>query len=229
MWNRDGAKMDSETRYVLNSIFVYATILDNTNLKLQELIRNSKTVEMLENAQVFYEICSEVMRVFPVYTPKGNPDCLKLDTRSGILLLKERIGFLEDEFAMVFDKENYKKIFDAIHHTRNKFIHEPHNIRAVSFVGGADSCVIGLSYKESTRMISTVEITHVIIDINMLFTKIKNWYIETVSKYDEEYQDYPCYKNMLAFDFAKHNEKYPTLPLGYWDDEDEIDYTKEDM
>lgn len=125
------------------------------------------------------------MRVFPVCTPKGKPDCLNLDMRSGILLLKEKVCFLGDEFAAVLDKENHKKIFDAIHHTRNKFIHEPHNIRAVSFVGSADSCVIGLRYKETTRMISTVEITHVIIDINFLFSKIKNWYIETVSKYDE--------------------------------------------
>lgn len=26
---------------------------------------------------------------------------------------------------------------------------------------------------------------------------------------------------MLAFDFEKHNTKYPVLPLGCWDDEDE--------
>lgn len=204
--------MNSETRELLNAIQVYVEILNGINVKLRNLIGKNTDNAMYEIEHLFYEICSDLMRVIPVRTYNGN---MVLDLKSGILLLRDKIPFLEKEYSNLLEKEKYKDFLLSISFVRNKFIHEPHKLCASYSVGGSNSCFMGLYYEESLRTISTMEMIYLITELNLVYAKLKDFYVDLVYKQEAEYRSYPCFWKMLEMDFIKYNDEYPTIPICY--------------
>lgn len=213
--------MDEETRGLLNGIFVYAEILNHTNRMFQELISQNTEKQLNENERLFYEISSEVLRLIPIKKPRGEKGVLMLDTSSGVMLLKDKIPFLLEEYNRIVQNEKYAKILLDMSKIRNKFIHEPHNIQAGFYVGGKTSCSMGLSYKDELCTISTITITYIIYELNLVFEKLKELFLKKADECGDRYKEYPCYQAMCTYNFKKYNDDYPMLPLCYLETCDE--------
>lgn len=203
--------MDVTTKELLNGIAVYAKILDNINLKFHALIEENPEKQFHENEQLFYEIISELMRVFPVKKKKGSEE-IGLDSGSGILLLQAEVDFLFEDYQRILNNEINKLILQDMSMVRNKFIHEPHNISASFYVGGKTSCSMGLYYKDILCSVSTLKMTHIIYELNKVFDKLKTFFIEKVHECGEKYKEHPCYIAMMNYDFKKYNVDYPMIP-----------------
>ncbi len=199
--------MDTATRELLNGIMVYAEIMNNTNIKFHELIEHNTDKQLHENEQLFYEIISEIMRLLPFKRISKELDC-----KSGILLFGTKIPFLIQDYQRIIDNPVYKQILEDISIVRNKFIHEPHNIHAAFYVGGKTSCSMGLYYKTKLCSISTIKLTNIIFELNMMFEKLQKFFMEQADACGEEYKEYPCYKVMDSYDFKKYNIEYPRVP-----------------
>ena len=213
--------MDEETRELLNGIFVYAEILNHTNRMFQELINQNTEKQLNENERLFYEISSEIMRLIPIKKVRGVEGVLRIDTESGILLLKDDIPFLLEDYNRIIQNEKYVKILLDMSKIRNKFIHEPHNIQAGFYVGGKTSCSMGLSYKNELCSISTITITYIIYELNLIFEKLKELFLKKADECGDRYKEYPCYQTMGTYNFKKYNDDYPMLPLCYLETCDE--------
>ena len=204
--------MDFAKRELLNSIVVYAEMMNNVNIKFKELIEDNINKQFQENEQLFYEIISEIMRLLPVKKTIDGKRIEGPDPKSGIMLLQTEIPFLYDDYQRILNNEIYNQIMMNMSLIRNKFIHEPHNISAAFYVGGKTSCSMGLYYKERLCPVSTIEMTNIIIELNGVFDKLKNFFVKTVEGCEEKYKEYPCYKAMMSYDFKKYNEDYPMIP-----------------
>ena len=210
--------MDEQVKDLLHAIYVYSKMLDNINIKFQELIDSNIEKEMKENEQLFYEIISDILRVFPV--KKARSEIQGLDMKSGILLLTDEIAFLEEDYKKIIDNGQYKKILCELVDVRNKFIHEPHNIHAAFSVGGKTSCSMGLYYKETLCSVSTIKISYIVYELNKVFKRLKEFFLDKVHQFDEKYKEYPCYENIKKFDFEGYNKKYLMMPFWMLTDEE---------
>lgn len=211
--------MEEQTRELLHAIFVYSKILNDANTKLHQLINTNTQNNINENEQLFYEIVSEIMRVLPV--KKENGEIKGLNLKAGILLLSEKMSFVVEAYQQILERAEYKQILLEMTDVRNKFIHEPHNMHAAFYVGGETSCSMGIYYKDILCSISTIKISYIISELNKIFQELKMVFLELVDQYDEKYKEYPIYKSMQNFDFEKHNEMYPMMPLYMMEEEQE--------
>ena len=170
--------MDAETRELLNGIVVYAEMLNNINMKFHRLIEENTENQFHENEQLFYEIISEIMRVLPIKKTQDGNAIAGPDIKSGILLFQTEIPFLLEDYQRLVNNEVYKKILLDMSTVRNKFMHEPHNIRASFYVGGKTSCSMGLYYKDRLCSVSTIKMTNIIYELNAIFDKLKRFFLE---------------------------------------------------
>lgn len=210
---------------LLHGIYVYSKMLNNTNIKFQELIESNTEKDMQENEQLFYEVISDILRILPV--KKAKNEIQGLDMKSGILLLSDDISFLQEDYRKIVNNEGYRKIICDLVDVRNKFIHEPHNIHAAFYVGGKTSCSMGLYYKETLCSVSTIKISYIVYELNKVFQKLKEFFLDKVNQFDDKYKEYPCYENIKEFDFEGYNKEYPMMPFWMLAEEqnicDEID------
>ena len=217
--------MRSETKELLEGIIVYARLLDNVNKKFTELIKDNTKKEMYENEKLFYEIISEILRVFPL--EKRNGGIKGPDMKSGILLLEKDIPFLLEDYSRIIENKKHKKILVEMMDVRNKFTHEPHNMNACYYVGGKTSCTVGVYYKDVLCSLSTIKISYIVYELNKVFIKLRKYVLDEVDKYDEKDKEYPCYIALLSYDFEKYNNDYPMMPIWMLHDDEEIDWEKE--
>ena len=204
--------MDFETRELLNGIVVYADMMNNINTKFYKLIQENTEKAFHENEQLFYEIISEIIRVLPIHKSKDGKGIVGPNTTSGIMLLHPKITFLLEDYQRIVNNDAYEQILLDISYVRNKFIHEPHNIRATFYVGGKTSSSMGLYYKERLCSVSTIKLTNIIYELNIVFGKLKVFFIEKVDECEDLYKEYPCYKAMMSYDFEKYCTDFGRVP-----------------
>ena len=150
---KEDLKMDKEYRLFLEGVYPYFIILENLNVELQQLIRQNTENQPHENQELFYKICSDLIRLYPIKFAKNSDgsraiEKAYIDKTAGILLLSKYIPFLQDEFNRLLKEENCIVALSEILTIRNKYVHEPHNMRFSYYVGGATSCTIGMYYKD---------------------------------------------------------------------------------
>lgn len=146
---------------------------------------------------------------------------LTLRKGDGILLLKDKIPNIdiENEFKTMLKK--YDKIIIEMREIRNKFQHEPHNIRWKSQTAKVvknDLTVLNFKYSkvlkskadtddkiiDKTLQFKKSEFINLLIEINNIFIKLKKEFI-IISK-DLKLSEEPHYKEIVQIDLEKYNK-----------------------
>ena len=215
--------MDEETKEFINGVYPYFKILLSINENLLELIKDNTDNQPYENEELFYTLASDLIRLFPVKTKKGECDGIFLDKKSGIMLMKAHIPFIEDEYDKIMSDETCKKALKKILAIRNKYIHEPHNIAFSFSVGAKTSCSMGLYYKYDLISISTIWITNIVYELNLIFEEVKNLYIETINQCNDKYKKYPSYQYISKINLREYRKKLNRIPWAYIEIDEEYD------
>lgn len=196
--------MDTETKEYLSNLFTYMEIMDSINKKLNKLIKNNIKNSPEKNMSLFYDLVSEIMRIMP-YSYNEKKDILHLKD-DGILLLKNKLSYIEQDYKTILKKKSLKKSLINIYNVRNKFTHEPHNLSFGFSVGGQTSYSIGIKYKDELQELSTIDLQVIVKELNLIYEKIKQEFICIVKNYDKEYRKYPIYKKTLLYKFNNYNK-----------------------
>lgn len=219
--------MDEQTQVFLNGVYPYFKMLEKINLTFQELVAENTKNSSYQNEQLLYTIVTELIRLYPVKIRKdenGNIEYSKVKfSNDGILLLKQYIPFLEQDYKKIISNKNCIDALQVLLLIRNKYTHEPHNMSFACSVGGENSYSIGMYYKDELLTTSTTIIINIIFELNVIFEKIKTLYIEMVNSYDGKYKEYPCYKTISEMRIEEYNKNYIRLPWDYVAFNKEID------
>ena len=140
--------------------------------------------------------------------------------KSGILLLQKDIPFLLEDYNRIIENEKYKKILVEMVDVRNKFVHEPHNMKACFYVGAKTSCTVGVYYVDVLCSLNTIKISYIVYELNKVFIKLRKYVLDEIDRYDKKYKEYPCYLVLLSCDFEKYNKNYSRMQMWMqYDDE----------
>lgn len=202
--------MDVDTKEYLGNIFTYMSILDNINKVLNRLVKNNIKYSPEKNMKLFYVLVTEIIRLIP-YSYNRNKDVFYLKD-DGILLLKNKISYIVEDYKNVLRKYSIKQSLINIYCVRNKFIHEPHNLSFCFSVGGQNSYSLGIYYKEELQELSTLDLQVVVRELNFIYEKIRLEFISIVRCHERLYRKYPIYKKTLLYRFDKYNEVITVLP-----------------
>ena len=202
--------MESETTKFLNNLYPYFKMLDNINKGLTKVIRSNKDNDPYQNEELFYNITSELLRLLP-YKYNEKDKSIILDNKSGILLLADKIDYIENKYKKILNYDRFHDVLKDIHKIRNKYIHEPHNISYAFSVGGTSICSMGLYYKNQLLSISSVSLAPIVYYLNKVFEMIKNDSVKLIEQ-DEKYKEYPYYETFINFDFSRKSWNYTILP-----------------
>lgn len=202
--------MESETTKFLNNLYPYFKMLDNINNDLTKVIRSNKDNDSYQNEELFYNITSELLRLLP-YKYNEKDKSIILDNKSGILLLADKIDYIENKYKKILNFDRFHDVLKDIHKIRNKYIHEHHNISYAFSVGGTSICSMGLYYKNQLLSISSVSLAPIVYYLNKVFEMIKNDSVKLIEQ-DEEYKEYPYYETFINFDFSRKSWNYTILP-----------------
>lgn len=134
-----------------------------------------------------------------------------LDNKSGILLLADKIDYIENIYKKILNFDRFHDVLKDIHKIRNKYIYEPHNISYAFSVGGTSICSMGLYYKNQLLSISSVSLAPIVYYLNKVFEMIKSDSVKLIEQ-DEKYKEYPCYETFTNFDFSRKSWNYTILP-----------------
>lgn len=202
--------MESETTKFLNNLYPYFKRLDNINNDLTKVIRSNKDNDSYQNEELFYNITSELLRLLP-YKYNEKDKSIILDNKSGILLLADKIDYIENKYKKILNFDRFHDVLKDIHKIRNKYIHEHHNISYAFSVGGTSICSMGLYYKNQLLSISSVSLAPIVYYLNKVFEMIKNDSVKLIEQ-DEKYKEYPYYETFINFDFSRKSWNYTILP-----------------
>lgn len=202
--------MESETTKFLNNLYPYFKMLDNINNDLTKVIRSNKDNDSYQNEELFYNITSELLRLLP-YKYNEKDKSIILDNKSGILLLADKIDYIENKYKKILNFDRFHDVLKDIHKIRNKYIHEHHNISYAFSVGGTSICSMGLYYKNQLLSISSVSLAPIVYYLNKVFEMIKNDSVKLIEQ-DEKYKEYPYYETFINFDFSRKSWNYTILP-----------------
>ena len=212
--------MDEKTRKFLNGVYPYLCILDDANKKMLALKNTNYESTLHETEELFYQISSDLIRLFPIKIPPQKKRVLfwkinngrldykkaKVDERCGIFLLKSHIPFLLKEYRVMLEDFHLVRVMDVVKTVRNKYEHEPHNISLTSMVGNNTFCSMCVRYKNKLLPMKTQCLENILYDLNRIFTKIKELYMHKLEECDDAYKGYPCYKTICDVDFLKYNQ-----------------------
>ena len=233
--------MDIETKEYLRCLYVYLNIMNNINKSLNKIIKVNQNNNPDKTVDLFYLLTSEILRILPYKVfdiqekEKTNQnvikeeiinDCLDDDSISleqknkkivinkndGILLLRRRLDYIEEEYNKLILNESLKDVLINILKVRNKFTHEPHNLSVAFSVGCNTSCSMGIYYKDELEMLSTIDIQVIVKKLNLIFIRIRKEFINIVKMHDKDFKQYPIYKKVVSFKFEKYNEMITILP-----------------
>ena len=211
--------IENQAKTLVESTYPYFKVLETINCNLIRLIQTNSDFMPYENEELFYQISSDLVRLLPYKIPwKDNkPDFEKahIDKKSGIVLLKSEIPFLYDEYQKILINPKCLKALHSIQIIRNKYVHEPHNIRFSFSVGGKTSCSMGLYYKDKLYSISTIWLTNIIYDINVIFIKLQKLCIQKMNACDTKYQEYSCFQFIEKLGIDAYCKQFNRLPWEY--------------
>lgn len=210
--------LDDKSREFLEGVYPYFRILETINDDYYDLIINHACREMYGNAEIIYRLLTNIVRVLPIRINKVKGSWLKdykeiiLDTQSGILLLRKYIPFLEKEYNEIIAPEKSKYVLSRAALIRNKYTHVPHCVHFCFSVGGKSSFSGGVWYGEELISVSTIQLSNIVCQLNVVFDRIRDLYISTVESFDPKYKKYPCYIRISGYQFKKLNERYGNMP-----------------
>lgn len=211
--------MDEKTKELLEGVYPYFKILENVNIHLRELISKNIDNKPYDNTELFYYIATDITRLLPIkgYAwENGKKYCLpSLDRRSGILLLSNKIDYLESEYKKFIENKKCRQALGYILTIRNKYVHQPHNLAFCFSVGGKTSCSMGIYFKDKLQSISTIWLTNIVRDLNRIFEKIRQQCLSATENCESKYKDYPCYKFIQDTSFEEFNRSYDIMPWDY--------------
>lgn len=230
--------MDIETKEYLRSLYVYLNIMNNINKLLNKIIKTYQNNTPDKTVDLFYLLTSEILRILPykvfniqinqnnAQDENNEKNCLDIEKimsehqnkkivinkNDGILLLRNRLDYIEKEYNKLILTESLKGVLINILKVRNKFTHEPHNLSVGLSVGCNTSCSMGIYYKDELEMLSTIDIQVIVKKLNDIFIIIRKDFINIVKMYDKDFKKYPIYKKVVSFKFEKYNEMITILP-----------------
>ena len=189
----------------IRRIDTYFSIVERINEHFNKL-RKSMNIDEIED-EMFY-FCVEILRLVPF---KGK-DELVLIEEDGICLFKEDISFLMDDLDEILQKN--KEEFEKIKRIRNKYEHEPHNIKTVFSTSSGASSGIGFYYKDTLISFHTNWFTYIIYDLNKLIKKIQEYIYMVEKEHGDEFDSFtkeylPIIKNRKNIEY---NKMYTRLP-----------------
>ena len=203
--------MDSVEKIWLNGIYPYFRILKRINELLIMLIKENYSIEQQEDC--FLELTSELLRILPFKLERDEKSKMiteiKLLDKSGILLLKKYFKDLKEDYTQIINN-NFVSLVQIIK-IRNKYIHEPHNIKCICFVCGGNSARAGFEYKNEKLDLNTDSLIKIIKEINFVFKKIKIKFEKYVEKLDEKDKNHPYVLNMKKNYLLDYNKNISEL------------------
>ena len=203
--------MDSVEKIWLNGIYPYFRILKRINELLIMLIKENYSIEQQEDC--FLELTSELLRILPFKLERDEKSKMiteiKLLDKSGILLLKKYFKDLKEDYTQIINN-NFVSLVQIIK-IRNKYIHEPHNIKCICFVCGGNSARAGFKYKNEKLDLNTDSLIKIIKEINSVFIKIKIKFEKYVEKLDEKDKNHPYVLNMKKNYLLDYNKNISEL------------------
>ena len=202
--------MENETTKFLNNLYPYFKMLDKINNVLTKVIRSNKDNDSYQYEELFYNITSELLRLLP-YKYNQKDKSIILDNKSGILLLDDKIDYIESKYTKILNFDRFNDVLKDVHKIRNKYIHEPHNISYAFSVGDTSICSMGLYYKTQLLSISSVSLASIVYYLNKIFEMIRKDAIKLIEK-NEIYKEYPYYETFMKFDFSRKSWNYTILP-----------------
>ncbi len=190
-----------------------------TKLKSKKLKINKKDFAMLKTKKMNNNLKTNFLLLKGSIATRDK--FLTLREGDGILLLKDKIPNIdiENEFKTILKK--HKKIIIEMKEIRNKFQHEPHNIRWKSQTAKVvknDLTVLNFKYSkvlkskadtddkiiDKTLQFKKSEFINLLIEINNIFIKLKKEFI-IISK-DLKLSEKPHYKEIVQIDLEKYNK-----------------------
>lgn len=188
-----------------NGIYPYFKMLKKINELLILLIENNTNIEEQEDR--FFDLTSELMRILPFKLERDKKTNIivkiELQEDAGILLLKKYFRDLEKDYKNIVDT-NFVELVQIIK-IRNKYIHEPHNIKCVCFACGQKNTIAGFKYKKEYLELNTKSLLEIIKELNTTFEKIKIKFKDEVNKLNEEDRNHPYVLNILNNYFEDYN------------------------
>lgn len=233
--------MDFETKEYLRSLYVYLNIMNNINKLLNKIIKVNQNKTPDKTVDLFYLLTSEILRILPYklndiqenkredkekiddefvndYLDEGKNISKYLNKKitikrnDGILLLSNKLDYIEDEYNKLVLNESLKEPLINILKVRNKFTHEPHNLSFGFSIGGSTSCSMGIYYNNELQLLSTIDIQVIVKKLNLIFVRIRKDFINIVKRFDKDFKEYPIYKKVVSFNFKRYNDKITILP-----------------
>lgn len=207
--------MDKTILVFLEGVFPYFKMLEKINEDFLRLLKDHQKNTTYENTELLYSIATELTRLVPAQysAPKDEEYLYKLKKieNDGLLLLKQYIPFLLDDYKQLLSNNMCANELRNIKIIRNKYEHEPHNMRFICSVGDKYMFTIGMEYKDDTLIVGTSILIQIIYKLNEIFDKIKELYRNSLGEEDAELKEYPCYTticNMPLQDFNKEYKNY---------------------
>ena len=199
--------MNDEDKIWFNGIYPYFRMLRKINELLLLLMQNNPQMEEQEN--IFLEITSELLRLLPYKLEykkdKKEITGIKLLMNDGILLLSKYLNNIESDYNMIL-KDNFDELVQTIR-IRNKYIHEPHNIKCVCFTCGGNNTYAGFEYKEDFLELNTEKLIEIVKKLNDIYKKIEIQFLDKVNELSEIDKNHPYILNMINNYFKDYNSK----------------------
>lgn len=188
--------MNEEECILLKNLYIYFKLLVGINEKLLDMkiyISKYQGDPYYMSEEIFL-MSSDLLRLLPLKKHKKENKIL-LDRNSGILLLKDSLDldFIENDFSKILN-DNYE-FLSNLKNIRNKYEHEPHNIKWCMTIGNEKDYKISFKYKyfnqfdlkgENTYTINIFEIEKIVISLNLTFIKLKNIVIKMTNSFEND-------------------------------------------
>lgn len=199
--------MDKEDKVWFDGVYPYFRMLKKINELLLLLKENNPKME--EQEDNFLELTSELLRLIP-YKIEYDKDediitGIKLLKSDGIMLLSEYFNNIESDYTNILN-DNFAELIQIIK-IRNKFIHEPHNIKCVCFTCGGNNTYACFKYKDTILELDTERLIEIIKKLNDVYKKIELKFLNKVNELEENEKNHSYILNMKNNYFKDYNSK----------------------
>ena len=199
--------MKEEDKIWFNGVYPYFRMQKEIN-NLLILLKKFNT-DMEEQEDNFLKLTTELLRILPFKIDVDKKDNsiitgIHLLMNDGILLLNNYFPYLKNDYNNIIN--TYFIDLVQIIKIRNKYIHEPHNIKCTMFLCGGNNDKAGFKYKEEYYELNTDSLIKIIKEINIVFNKIKEKFRNKVDELSDEEQSHPYIQNVFNYYFENYNK-----------------------
>lgn len=198
--------MNEEDKIWFSGVYSYFRMQKEINNLLILLKKFNPNME--EQEDNFLRLTTELLRILPFKLEVDKKDNsiitgIYLLVNDGILLLSKEFSFLENDYNNIIN--TYFVDLVQIIKVRNKYIHEPHNIKCTMFLCGGKNAKAGFKYKEEYYELNTDSLIKIIKEINCVFRKIQTKFEDVVERLNEKDKNHPYIENMKNNYFLDYN------------------------